>query len=211
MNENLKRYLNETIMPIYESFDEAHRPDHIQRVLNRSLSIAKDYDVDYDMVKVIAIYHDIGMMYGRSDHHETGARYLLNDATLRSYFSHDDLVLMSQAIEDHRASRDEKPRSIYGRIIAEADRDLEPERVLRRTVQYGISHFPDLTFEQHLERLVEHMERKYGERGYLRLWLDVKENIEQQKKLRALLKDRSKLEALVKRIYDEEVAKKLDR
>jgi uncharacterized protein len=208
MNKNLKQYLNETVIPIYETFDEAHRPDHIHTVLNRSLSIAKDYDVDYDMVYVIAIYHDIGMMYGRSDHHETGARYLLNDEMLRSYFSNDDLILMSQAIEDHRASKDEEPRSIYGKIIAEADRDLEPEHVLRRTIQYGLSHFPDLTFDEHLDRLIEHMERKYGEQGYLKLWLKVEENIEQQKKLRTLIKDRTKLKMLVKRIYDEELKKK---
>lgn len=208
MNRNLKQYLDETIIPIYETFDEAHQPDHIRRVLNRSLSIAKDYDVDSDMVYVIAVYHDIGMMYGRSDHHLTGARHLFNDETLRSYFSNDDLILMSQAIEDHRASKDEEPRSIYGKIIAEADRDLEPENVLRRTIQYGLSHFPDLTFDEHMDRLIEHMEGKYGERGYLRLWLNVQENIDYQKTLRELIKDRTNLKTLVKRIYDEQLRNK---
>ncbi len=210
MNKNLKQYLDETIIPIYETFDKAHQPDHIHSVLNRSLSIAKDYDVDSDMVHVIAVYHDIGMMYGRSDHHLTGARYLFNDETLRSYFSNDDLILMSQAIEDHRASKDEEPRSIYGKIIAEADRDLEPEHVLRRTIQYGLSHFPDLTFDEHTDRLIEHMERKYGERGYLKLWLNVQENIDQQKKLRELIKDRTNLKTLVKSIYDEQLRNKTE-
>lgn len=204
MNEKLKHYLNETIIPIYENFDEAHRPNHVLSVVTRSLSIAKDYDVDTDMVYVIAIYHDIGMMFGRSDHHETGAKYLLQDATLKSYFSNADLILMSQAIEDHRASKGEEPRSIYGKIIAEADRDLEPENVLRRTIQFGMNHFPNLNFEEHLERLIEHMERKYGDRGYLKLWLKVQESIDHQEMLRALIKDRQRLKTLVKRIYDEE-------
>jgi len=51
---------------------------------------------------------------------------------------------------------------VAGAIIAEADRDLDPDTVIRRTVQFGLSHYPDLTFEEHYRRLVEHVKTKYG-------------------------------------------------
>ena len=45
-------------------------------------------------------------------------------------------------VEDHRASTDHEPRSIYGKIVAEADRIIDPDITLRRTVQYGLKQNP---------------------------------------------------------------------
>ena len=49
----------------------------------------------------------------------------------------EQLLQMKEAIEDHRASNKQAPRTIYGMIVAEADRIIDPEVTLRRTVQYG--------------------------------------------------------------------------
>lgn len=42
---------------------------------------------------------------------------------------------MREAVEDHRASSDHEPRSIYGKIVAEADRIIDTDTTLRRTVR----------------------------------------------------------------------------
>ncbi len=49
---------------------------------------------------------------------------------------------MREAVEDHRASTDHEPRSLYGKIVAEADRIIDPDTTLRRTVQYGLKQNP---------------------------------------------------------------------
>ena len=54
---------------------------------------------------------------------------------------------MKEAVEDHRASNKHVPRSIYGKIVAEADRIIDPDITLRRTVQYGLSNYPELDKE----------------------------------------------------------------
>ena len=78
---------------------------------------------------------------------------------------------MAQAVEDHRASGGREPRSVYGKIVSEADRDIDPERIVQRTMAYGKYRCPQLGEEGQVQRAVEHIREKYGEGGYLKLWL----------------------------------------
>ena len=122
INPRLKDYIEAEILPRYREFDSAHRIDHVQEVIRGSLELALHYDVDVDMVYTVAAYHDTGLCGGREEHHILSGRILRGDATLKHYFSPDKIEIMAQAVEDHRASSSHAPRSIYGRIAAEADR-----------------------------------------------------------------------------------------
>ena len=109
---------------------------------------------------------------------------------------------MAQAVEDHRASSDHEPRSIYGKIVAEAYRQIDVETIIRRTVQYGLSHYPDLDKEGQWERTLEHLLEKYAEGGYLRLWIPESPNAARLKELQELIKDRQALREYYDEIYD---------
>ena len=172
INAAIKSYVELNIIPIYRTFDKAHNLEHIGKVIANSLAIACDYEVDINKVYVIAAYHDIGLSQGREYHEKTSAAFLLSDTKLKEWFSDNDLVMMSQAVEDHRASNDYEPRSIYGKIISEADRDIEYLTILRRTIQYSLKNYPSYNIEQHFIRTYEHIRDKYGEGGYLKLWLN---------------------------------------
>ena len=67
---------------------------------------------------------------------------------------------MKEAVEDHRASNKHVPRSIYGKIVAEADRIIDPDITLRRTVQYGLSNYPELDKEKQYIRFLTHLKEK---------------------------------------------------
>lgn len=201
MKDALKNYLNHDILKIYESFDDAHQPDHVRRVIAESLLIAEDYDLDNDMVETIAYFHDIGMLEGRKNHHLSGARRLAEDLVLRDYFSAMEITMMKEAIEDHRASNSTPPRSLYGKIIAEADRDLDPDCVIRRTIQFGLHHYPDLSSDDHVKRAYEHLTDKYGEDGYLMLWLNTGTNARGLKELRRLIGNKEELIRLIEDHY----------
>ena len=138
----LQNYVRQSIIPQYANFDKAHQIDHVEKVIEESLKLATYYEVDYSMVYVIAAYHDLGLYEGREFHHITSGKVLLADETLRRWFTDEQLLQMKEAIEDHRASNKQAPRTIYGMIVAEADRIIDPEVTLRRTVQYGLSHYP---------------------------------------------------------------------
>ena len=176
MNQQLVEYIESEIIPRYASFDEAHRVDHARTVIEESLKLAKiagqaGNDINIDMVYAIAAYHDTGLCEGRENHHLVSGRIIREDGTLRRWFTEDQIETMAQAAEDHRASSDHEPRSIYGRIVAEADRIIDGETIVRRTIQFGLSHYPELDRQQHWERMCAHLKEKYDYGGYLKLWI----------------------------------------
>ena len=184
VNQDIVDYIQQNILPKYSLFDKAHNLEHAYKVISNSMSIAKDYQVDANKVYVIAAYHDIGLTQGRDNHEKNSAAFLLSDPKLEEWFSEEELRLMSEAVEDHRASISYEPRSIYGKIVSEADKDIEYMTILTRVVQYSLDNFPDYTYEQHLARSYEHIRDKYGENGYLKLWLDTEINRQNLRKLR---------------------------
>ena len=152
---DLEFYIENCIIPQYATFDDAHNIEHVTRVIEVSLLLAEEYGVNPIMCYVIAAYHDLGLPQGRATHHLTSAQILRNDKALRNWCSETNINIMAEAIEDHRASTENPPRSIYGAIVAEADRDLRPEIPLRRTIQYGLSNYPNEDYEFHKQRRSE--------------------------------------------------------
>lgn len=197
----IRQYIESEIIPRYDNFDAAHGRDHVEYVISQSLKLSEYYDVDRDMVYVIAAYHDTGLAVDRKTHHLESGRIMRADLNLRQWFSEGQIETMARAVEDHRASSDHEPRSIYGKIVAEADRQIDPETIIRRTVQYGLSHYPELDREGHWQRMLDHLNEKYAEGGYLRLWIPESDNAGKLKELHEIIKDRDYLESLFDRFY----------
>lgn len=204
VNKELVDYIEEKVIPLYDHFDPAHRRDHVQLVIQQSMALAESLDVDADMVYAIAAYHDIGLCQGREHHHEVSAQMLLADSCLRKWFDESQLQTMADAVEDHRASSDHAPRTLYGRIVAEADRFIEPDTIIRRTVQYGLEHYPALDKEGHYERTLQHLHEKYGHNGYLRLWFDQSPNAERLETLRQMMEDEDLIRQKFEKFYSSE-------
>ena len=202
----LKAYIEKEILPRYTHFDKAHQLDHITTVIRQSEALAdmlarKGIEVDRDMVYVIAAYHDLGMSGPRAVHHITGGKILATDARLKKWFSTEQLKVMREAVEDHRASASHSPRSIYGKIVAEADRDIDPEIVIRRTIQFGLANYPELDHEGQWKRFKEHMDNKYSKDGYIRLWIPNSPNAKRLNDLRNLIAQPAELRKEFERIY----------
>ena len=206
MNISIKlcEQIRERIIPQYVNFDKAHRIDHVEKVIEESMKLALHYEVNSAMVYTIAAYHDLGLCEGREFHHIVSGKILFADETLWQWFTDDQMLQMKEAIEDHRASNKQAPRSIYGKIVAEADRIIDPEITLRRTVQYGLSHYPEMDKEQQYERFRKHLADKYAEGGYLKLWIPQSDNAGRLAELRQLIADEKKLCRVFNKIYEEE-------
>ncbi len=200
MRIEVRQYVEKEVLPFYEGFDEAHQCSHAETVMARALDLAEYYPVNKEMVYVAAAYHDLGLCKGREKHHLVSGEILRADTALRVWFSSEDIETMAQAVEDHRASGKSEPRSIYGKIIAEADRLIEPEMVVRRTLQYGKGHYPHLHREAQFERALQHLREKYGPDGYLRLWIPESPNAEKIKDLHALIADEARLREMIERM-----------
>lgn len=204
IDNEIRRYVESEIIPRYENFDKGHGRNHVETVIEQSLKLAENYKVNIDMVYVIAAFHDLGLCEGRELHHIVSGRILLEDKFLKSKFNGTQLEIMREAIEDHRASGKHKPRSIYGMIVAEADRQIDIETILRRTVQYGMTNYPEYGYEEHYARFLSHLNDKYAEGGYLKLWIPESDNACRLAQLRAVIKDEALLKDMFSKIYYEE-------
>ena len=163
-------YIENEIIPRYLGFDRAHGPEHAKSVIDRSLKLAEIYGLDLRMVYAAAAYHDTGLAEGRERHHLVSGRIIREDRMLREWFTEEQIETIAEAAEDHRASAGREPRSIYGRVLAEADRQIDPELTVRRTVQYGLSHYPEMGKEEEVcrRRIPEAADSGVGQRAQAR-------------------------------------------
>ena len=200
---DLVEMIERTILPRYAAFDKAHNLEHVTHVIRSSLALVRTTGADINMVYTIAAYHDLGMEGPRAIHHLTGGKLLAADSRLRKWFSPEQIKIMKEAIEDHRASASHAPRSIYGKIVAEADRDIDKDIVVKRTIQYGQSHYPELDKEQQWKRFKKHMDEKYSYNGYIRLWIPGSPNEQKLKELRDIIANEQRLRALFEQHFQD--------
>ena len=194
INRELQAYIENNIFPEYEKNEKGHGIDHIRYVIARSFQLVEEnnLDVNLDMVYTIASYHDIGHHIDSKTHEIISADIMSKDNNLSRFFTEDELVTIKEAIEDHRASAKDDPRSIYGRIVSSADRNNKVEDCLRRTYTYGKKLNPDATDEELFLRAYDVLVNKFGEDGYAKFYFKDTQYENFLRELRELLKDKEK-------------------
>ena len=167
INDKLKEYIEKNILPNYSKNDLGHNIKHINYVIDRSFKFANTVpNINYDMVYTIAAYHDIGHYIDSKNHEKISGDILLADRNLQTLFSDEEMKIMGEAIYDHRASSEEEPRSIYGKIVSSADRNTIIDEPLRRTYEYRIKHNQNDSLEKIIEESRQHIIDKFGVKGY---------------------------------------------
>ena len=200
----IMEFIEHNILPRYTAFGKSHGLQHVNRVIKKSIELANYTGADINMVYVIAAYHDLGMSGPRAIHHLTGGKILSNDSRLKKWFNADQLKIMKEAVEDHRASSSHTPRTIYGKIVAEADRDLELDVVFSRAIQYGLENYPELNKEQQWKRFEAHMNEKYSRNGYIHLWIPGSPNAKKLKNIQETIDNKTILRAKFEALYAKE-------
>lgn len=218
---SLEKYIYEDIVPRYAGFDSAHREDHALTVINQAKKLLDSREewlkahhtkpgdgsmewaqpVEWNILLAAAACHDLGLVNGRERHHLDSGRIIRNDSRLKEWFSDDEIETIAQAAEDHRASGKSEPRSIYGKLVAEADRVINGETIIVRTVQFGLNNYPCLDEDGHMERAVSHLREKYGRGGYLKLWIPWSDNAARLAALQDIIADEDSIYQEVRRIY----------
>ncbi len=218
MKTGFREYIYKELVPKYSAFDAAHKEDHALTVIDQALKLMEGRnswlesqqnpaeiwlaEINQDILLAAAACHDLGLVNGREKHHLDSGEIIRNDVRLNEWFSDAEIEMIAQAAEDHRASGTSAPRSIYGMIVAEADRVIDGETIIRRTIQFGFKHYPGLDRAAHIARAVEHLNEKYGRGGYLKLWIPWSDNAVRLAALQELIADTPSLTCEVERIYD---------
>jgi uncharacterized protein len=209
IREGLEKYVFDEIVPRYADFDPAHREDHAVTVIEQSMELLDRMPSSYshetvsrEILFAAAACHDLGLVNGRERHHLDSGIIIRSDSRLREWFSEEQIETIAQAAEDHRASGKSAPRSIYGMLVAEADRVIDGETIIKRTIQYGLTNYPELDREGHIIRAIGHLREKYGRGGYLKLWIPWSDNAASLSALQETIADDSAIYRETARIYD---------
>ena len=201
ITKELFNYIEKEILPLYNRNEEGHGIKHIKTVIERSLKFAKDYEVNIDMVYTIAAYHDLGHHIDRKRHEIISAEMFINDENMKKFFTDEQRRTVKEAIEDHRASIDHEPRSIYGKIVSTADRTIiNIDDTIKRSYSYGKRNYIGLSEKQQIERIYNHLKEKYGENGYVKTYLEDKEFDKALQNLRHALSNKEEFINRVKRV-----------
>ena len=219
IREDIVRYVFDEIVSRYAGFDPAHRENHALTVIEQAMELMDrreswlerqpaeiaaiwSDEINREVLFTAAACHDLGLVNGRDNHHTDSGIIIRNDSRLKKWFTEEQIEQIAQAAEDHRASGKSAPRSIYGKIVAEADRVIDGETIILRTVQFGFTHYPGLDREGHIERAVAHLKEKYGRGGYLKLWIPWSDNAARLNALQNTIADDSAIHRETVRIYE---------
>ncbi len=191
INRDLYDYIQQNIFPLYSKNDSGHGIEHISYVIDRCFRFAEQFEgIDLNILYSAAVFHDIAHHIDKKNHEKLSAEIFEKDAEMRNYFNEEQIKFIKEAIEDHRASSQGEPRSVYGKILSSADRSTDVYDFLRRTHAYTLKHQPDSTLQVRLDRAYTHTNEKYGSGGYAKHYVFDEEYENFKPEINKILKDR---------------------
>lgn len=203
-------FVRSEVKPLYKTFDKAHNLSHFKFVTENCVAYGKilksrGEDVNLELAYVVGALHDIGISKGREGHAKSSAIMVLENERLKNLFSPAEIKVISEAVEDHSSHLEYEPRSIYGKIVADADRNNSLYLVFSRPVKFGIKNEKWRTREEHIDRVYEFVQEKFGRNGYVKYHLDIEETRKEQQKVWDLLDRKEECKSYIAGIFDEVV------
>ena len=165
VRKDLKEYIVENIFPEYDKNDGGHNIAHILEVIRRSFALNDTFKLGLDdnMMYAIASCHDWGKYEDHETHNLIAARNFMNDEGMKKFFNDEERKIIKEAIEDHRSSKEDEPRSVYGKLISSADRNTRIEIVFIRSFFVAHERMPEANIEEYLDYTIQRLSKKYDE------------------------------------------------
>jgi len=205
INPNLKEYIENKIVPEYQLNDGGHNINHINYVLKRAIEISKYYEINYDILYACVMFHDIACHIDRENHEKLSADRAYNDEFLNSFFNPEEINIIKEAVEDHRASSDHIPRNIYGKILSSADRKVEIKVYMISSMSFEIKKHPEKSKEQIISDSYEFAIKKFGKSGYAvdKTYVNDIKYKQYLKDLQYLIDNKNKYYEIASQVYEE--------
>ena len=208
IRKDLKDWITKTIKPQYKNFDKAHSISHFNFVTKNCVEygselIKQGKKVDLEIAFLVGALHDIGIVNGREGHAKSSGTFVRQCKDLETWFSKEQIEMIAQAVEDHSSHLEYEPRSIYGKIVADADRNNSLFLVFSRPVKYGIKNESFRTRQEHIDRVYDFVKNKFGRNGYVKYHLNITQTRKEQQAVWELLDDEKLCKSYIAGIFDE--------
>ena len=203
LNEKLIKYIEEEIFPIYETFDKGHDLNHINAVIERALDLAKNINgININIVYAAAALHDIGIQVQRKNHALYSGEFVVQNQNIRRFFTNEEILIIKEAVEDHSTSKGIEPRSIYGKIVCDADKDNDLETALLRAYEFTQKYYPEYSEEECLKNVFEQLNFKFGDNGKVKFWINDEKQQEFLERMRELANNKEEFDNTIKSIIN---------
>lgn len=191
VNPVLRHYIEGNILPEYKHNDPAHGIIHIEEVIRRSFVLDEAFGLGLDptMFYTVAAYHDIGKHIDSDRHEFVSADIFRKDEGIQDFFSEPDRKMIAEAIEDHRSSKADHPRSTYGKLVSSADRNTRVEIVFVRSFYVGKTRQPDSSVADFLDYTFRRLSKRYSEDDPENMFYADREYLDFLQEMRGLLQD----------------------
>ena len=159
------KYVQEHVFPLYQENDLGHNIVHIKEVIRRCFVLNKTFNLNLDsnMIFAMASYHDLGKHLDHERHHLIAGKLFYEDQNMQTFFDDKQRKIIREAIEDHRSSKQDTPRSVYGKLISSADRNTSIEIVFIRSFFVAHERMPEENIEEYLDYTIKRLSKKYSE------------------------------------------------
>ncbi|AXH70785.1 HD domain protein [Vibrio phage BONAISHI] len=156
----------------YDQCDAGHQLSHVALVAAEADRINKELGSPYstELVVAAAMWHDIFSTKEHRDVHEQkAADYVLEhqqDHVILTSFTKEEIILISNAIRQHRASYKGEYSSKLSEIIAAADRgNPDLDKMLRRVIKIKMDVY-SMDYDTAYSEGIIHLKEKFGKNGY---------------------------------------------
>ena len=208
IRKDLLKYINQNIKPQYKTFDKAHNLSHFKFVTDNCVNYSQELikqglDINLEISYVVGAYHDIGISFGRVGHAKSSGKIVREDQLLAKFFPPDTIELIAQAVEDHSSHLEYTPRSIYGKIVADADRNNSLYLVFSRPIKYTLRNESYTSRIEIIDRVYAFVQNKFGRSGYVKYWLNIPHTTLEQNQIWTLLDSPKECKAYIAGLLDE--------
>ncbi len=216
VNSELKEYVEKEIFPKYEKNDKAHGIIHIREVIRRSFELnhTLKLGLNENMIYAISACHDLGKYINHEIHEKIAADIFIKDENMKRFFDDEQRQIIKDAIEDHRSSKEDSPRTIYGKLISSADRNSRIEIVFIRSFFVAKVRTPEMNIEEYLDFTFKRLSKRYGEENPENMFLeddkyraflaDMRELLKHEKEFKDKYCEVNKIKDRTHKVEDEE-------
>ena len=208
LRKDVKDYIKNQIKPQYKNFDKAHNISHFYFVTKNCVNYGKELikrgmDINIEIAYVVGALHDIGISIEREGHAKHSGEIVRADHNLKKFYSETEIEMIAQAVEDHSSHLEYEPRNIYGKIVADADRNNSVYLVFSRPLKFGLKYEAENDKQTHVDKAFEFVKSKFGRNGYVKYWLDIPQTTKEQQKIWELLDNEIVCKAYLSGLFDE--------
>lgn len=165
VNPELKAYIKEVYFPEYAKNDQGHGILHILEVIRRSFALNDTFKLglDINMIYAISSCHDNGKYIDHATHEKIAAERFFADENMKTFFTDEQRIIIRDAIADHRSSKEDEPRTVYGKLISSADRNTRIDIVFIRSFFVAHERTPEMVIEDYLDYTINRLRKRYSE------------------------------------------------